>query len=226
MALIAILVTLLSEPGVAEIPRRLIIGWTYVAIGALGRCSDWRLRRTARQDDLDARDGRHCSTASAARASVLVAAGSAMVAAVTTRLIAGTISAAGELNMQMKIATVLSAHHRLGDLLRQLRGIRKTGRVSSSQVETLPPGQKIIKFGFSFAVADRRRDLRGEGTASCRTGQLRPGRNRWSIVVMLTMLVIGRNPAPARRTAFPAWQRPEIDRMAIASIVIGVPGRR
>ena len=39
-------------------------------------------------------------------ASVLVA-GSAMVAAVTA-MVAGTISAAGELNMQMKIATVLS----------------------------------------------------------------------------------------------------------------------
>ena len=148
-------------------------------------------------------------------ASVLVA-GSAMLAAVTA-MAAGTVSAAGDLNLQMKIATVASGIIGSVTFFGSYVAFGKLAEFLAVKWK-LTTGQKVIKFGYSAAVA------LGGVIFALQVGILPHGATSQegilSIVFMLSMLVIG-GVLLRKSDRFPGMDAMKLT-MAVASVAIGV----
>ena len=136
---LAILATLLSAP--LEYPLLIVA----TAAGAIvGGVAASRVKMTSMPEMVALFNG------FGGGASVLVA-GSAMIAAVFA-LATGTISAAGDLNLQMKIATVLSGIIGSVTFFGSYVAFGKLAEFLAVKWK-LTTGQKVIKFGFSGVVA-------------------------------------------------------------------------
>jgi NAD(P) transhydrogenase subunit beta len=201
---LAILATLLSEP--LEYPYMVIAAVAGTIVGAVAAL---RVKMTAMPEMVGLFNG------FGGGASVLVA-GSAMIAAVTA-MMAGTISAAGELNLQMKIATVASGIIGSVTFFGSYVAFGKLAEFLAVKWK-LRTGQKIIKYGFSAAVA-----LGGIGFAldagilphgvASREGIL-------GILVAVSAVVIG-GILLRKKDRFPGMDATKLI-VALAALVIGV----
>jgi NAD(P) transhydrogenase subunit beta len=201
---LAILATLLSEP--LEYPYLIVAAGAGALVGGVAAI---RVKMTSMPEMVGLFNG------FGGGASVLVA-GSAMVAAVTA-MVAGTVSAAGELNLQMKIATVASGIIGSVTFFGSYVAFGKLAEFLAVKWK-LYPWQNTIKWGFSTVVA-----LGGVAFAVL-VGIMPYGATSQegilSIVFMLTMLVIGG--ILLRKTdRFPGMDATKLI-MAIASVAIGI----
>jgi NAD(P) transhydrogenase subunit beta len=201
---LAILATLLSEP--LEYPYMIIAAGAGAIVGGVAAV---RVKMTSMPEMVALFNG------FGGGASVLVA-GSAMVAAVTA-MAAGTVSAAGDLNLQMKIATVLSGIIGSVTFFGSYVAFGKLAEFLAVKWK-LYPWQNAIKWGFSGVVA------LGGVIFAVQVGILPHGvtsqEGILSILVMISMLAIA-GILLRKKDRFPGMDALKAV-MAVGSVAVGV----